>query len=475
LKIRIKFRWKIFILTISIYIISLGVIGVIITENNYHRSLRNEIRQALREEENINDTATLYIRINQQLGNKKMNIERYSSRLIDMFKLENTDIAIFNQQLALKSSTISIKQDLIQDGLMEAVKGKKNYILKWIDNKHYLLITDYIVIEEEKLILTFLQDISDIDVQRQDQYRFFTTVGMVGLIIVAIVTRAMGKIIIRPLANLKMASREIASGNYHDRLRINDNDEIGQLGVQFNIMADEIEKKVNELREEAERKQKFIDNLTHELRTPLTSIIGYSDTLMNIKYDEKVFYRALSFINMEGNRMIKMVNQLMNLILLRKDTFDMKEEDLKVVLEDVEKVLAGKAESRNMDIKITGENIKRKINRDLFKGMIINLLDNAINASKAGDEIIIGIESNSDYDMIFVKDTGIGMDTKHIRKVIQPYYRVDRSRSRKSGGAGLGLSLCNEIIKVHGGKIDIDSTKGRGTTVKIIFYKSVTS
>lgn len=475
MKIRIKFRWKIFILTISIYIISLGVIGVIITENNYHRSLRNEIRQALREEENINDTATLYIRINQQLGNKKMNIERYSSRLIDMFKLENTDIAIFNQQLALKSSTISIKQDLIQDGLMEAVKGKKNYILKWIDNKHYLLITDYIVIEEEKLILTFLQDISDIDVQRQDQYRFFTTVGMVGLIIVAIVTRAMGKIIIRPLANLKMASREIASGNYHDRLRINDNDEIGQLGVQFNIMADEIEKKVNELREEAERKQKFIDNLTHELRTPLTSIIGYSDTLMNIKYDEKVFYRALSFINMEGNRMIKMVNQLMNLILLRKDTFDMKEEDLKVVLEDVEKVLAGKAESRNMDIKITGENIKRKINRDLFKGMIINLLDNAINASKAGDEIIIGIESNSDYDMIFVKDTGIGMDTKHIRKVIQPYYRVDRSRSRKSGGAGLGLSLCNEIIKVHGGKIDIDSTKGRGTTVKIIFYKSVTS
>ncbi|MCT4564945.1 MAG: HAMP domain-containing histidine kinase [Maledivibacter sp.] len=475
MKIRIKFRWKIFILTISIYIISLGVIGVIITENNYHRSLRNEIRQALREEENINDTATLYIRINQQLGNKKMNIERYSSRLIDMFKLENTDIAIFNQQLALKSSTISIKQDLIQDGLMEAVKGKKNYILKWIDNKHYLLITDYIVIEEEKLILTFLQDISDIDVQRQDQYRFFTTVGMVGLIIVAIVTRAMGKIIIRPIANLKMASREIASGNYHDRLRINDNDEIGQLGVQFNIMADEIEKKVNELREEAERKQKFIDNLTHELRTPLTSIIGYSDTLMNIKYDEKVFYRALSFINMEGNRMIKMVNQLMNLILLRKDTFDMKEEDLKVVLEDVEKVLAGKAESRNMNIKIIGENIKRKINRDLFKGMIINLLDNAINASKAGDEIIIGIESNSDYDMIFVKDTGIGMDTKHIRKVIQPYYRVDRSRSRKSGGAGLGLSLCNEIIKVHGGKIDIDSTKGRGTTVNIIFYKSVTS
>lgn len=475
MKIRIKFRWKIFILTISIYIISLGVIGVIITENNYHRSLRNEIRQALREEENINDTATLYIRINQQLGNKKMNIERYSSRLIDMFKLENTDIAIFNQQLALKSSTISIKQDLIQDGLMEAVKGKKNYILKWIDNKHYLLITDYIVIEEEKLILTFLRDISDIDVQRQDQYRFFTTVGMVGLMIVAIVTRAMGKIIIRPLANLKMASREIASGNYHDRLMINDNDEIGQLGVQFNIMADEIEKKVNELREEAERKQKFIDNLTHELRTPLTSIIGYSDTLMNIKYDEKVFYRALSFINMEGNRMIKMVNQLMNLILLRKDTFDMREEDLKVILEDVEKVLAGKAESRNMDIKITGENIKRKINRDLFKGMIINLLDNAINASKAGDEIIIGIESNSDYDMIFVKDTGIGMDTKHIRKVIQPYYRVDRSRSRKSGGAGLGLSLCNEIIKVHGGKIDIDSTKGRGTTVNIIFYKSVTS
>lgn len=475
MKIRIKFRWKIFILTISIYIISLAVIGVIITENNYHRSLRNEIKQGLNEEESINDTATLYIRINQQLENKKMNIERYSSRLIDMFKSENTDIAIFNQQLTLKSSTTSIKRDLIVDGLMEAAKGKKNYILKWIDNKHYLLITDYIVVDEEKLILTFLQDISDIDMQRQDQYRFFIIVGMVGFIIVAIVTGTLSKIIIRPLENLKMASREIACGNYQDRLKINDNDEIGQLGVQFNIMADEIEKKVNELREESERKQKFIDNLTHELRTPLTSIIGYSDTLMNIKYDEKVFYRALRFINTEGNRMVKMVNQLMNLILLREDTFDMREEDLEYILEDIEKVLAKKAELKNIDIKIIGENVRRKVNRDLFKGMIINLLDNAINASNDGDKIIIGIESNKDYDMVFVKDQGIGMDNEHIKKVTQPYYRVDKSRSRKSGGAGLGLSLCNEIIKVHGGEIDIDSTKGKGTTVKIKFYKSVTS
>lgn len=472
MRFNFKFKYKIAIFTISIYIISLAIIGVIIIENNYFSLLRKEIRQSLNEDKNINNTAALYIRINQELEKNEVSIERYSSRLIDMFKSYNTDMAIFNKDLKLKASTMAIETSFISDGLAKASKGSKNYILKWLDNKHYLIINDYIVAGEERLMMTFIHDISDIDVQRKDQYKFFVMVGGIGLIIVSIVTGAMSKIIIRPLENLKTASREIACGNYQDRLNIRHNDEIGELSKQFNIMADEIEKKIKELKEESERKQKFIDNLTHELKTPLTAIIGYSNTLMNIKYDEKIFHKGLRFINREGNRMVKMVNQLMNLILLRKDSFEMREENIKLVLEDVEKVLVKKAESKKIDIKVVGINIKRMINKDLFKGMIINLVDNAMNASGNEDKIVMGIESTQDYDIVFVKDQGIGMDKKHIKKVLEPYYRVDKSRSRKSGGAGLGLSLCYEIIKVHGGKIEIDSKLGKGTTVKIILYKS---
>jgi len=475
LRFNIKFKWKIAIFTIIIYILSLAVIGVVITENNYYSALRKEIRKSLNEGENISSTAALYIKINQKIENDKMSIERYSTRLVDMFKSQDIDIAIFNEELILKSSSALLATDSIREGLEEALKGNKSYILKWVDDRHYLVITDCITIDEEKLIMKYIYDISYIDVDRSNQYRFFIIVGVIGLILVTMVTGVISSIIIRPLEDLKKASREIASGNYQDRLKVRDSDEIGELGLQFNIMAEEIEKRIDELKEESQRKQKFIDNLAHELRTPLTSIIGYSDTLMNIKYDEKVFYKGLKFINIEGNRMIKMVNQLMDLILLRKDTFEMKEEELKPLLKEVEKVLAEKIRLRNVEVRIIGSNIKRNINRDLFKGMIINLLDNAVNASKDGDTITVGIQSNSDYDMVFVKDEGVGMDNEHIKNVIEPYYRADRSRSRKSGGAGLGLTLCNEIIRVHGGELEIESARGQGTKVKVKFYKSVTS
>lgn len=475
MKMGINFRWKIFLLTVCVYVISLSVISVIITENSYHTLLRKEITRLLDKEDNIRLTGFLYIRTNRDISNNKLPIDKYTNILIDMFRSEEYNLLFLNERLELLSYTNPVAEVYPEDGLMKALQGNRNYMLKWIGNRHYLLIADSIQIENEKMILLFAEDISDIDTQRKEQYQFFALVGIISFILVAIVTGVMTKILMKPIDNLKRVSKDIASGNYSNRLVITSGDEIGELGEQFNVMAYEIEKKVNELQNESERKQRFIDNLTHELRTPLTSIIGYSDTLMKIPYNREIFLKSLKFIYSEGNRMLKMVSQLMDLVLLKKYTFDMKEEYIKPLLIEVKELLNQKIKAKNMTVEIYGGNQKRKMNKDFMKAALINLLDNAINASENGDKITMGVKTEDDYDCIYIKDQGKGISETDVKRVTEPYYRVDKARSTKNGGAGLGLSICQEIINMHDAKLKIESKVGEGTVVSIIFYNSDTN
>ncbi|MFZ5969667.1 MAG: sensor histidine kinase [Bacillota bacterium] len=475
MKIKIKLRWKIFVFSLAVYVVSLCVIGVIITENNYNDSLKKEVKNFLDKEKNILMSAALYIKANEQLSNHKIDIERYSTRLVDMFHSDNYEILMYNESMDLKAATFSFDGLHMEEAVGKALEGEKTYQIKWIGNKHYIFITDVIKIENQELIMVLADDISGIDMQRKEQYQFFSTVGIIGFLIAAAIIGIMTKVFIKPIEHLKEATGEIARGNYHKRIEMTQDDELGQLAEQFNRMADEVEKRIGALQEESQRKQRFIDNLVHELRTPLTSIIGFSDTLMHIKYEQETFHKSLQYIYSEGKRMLSMINQLIELILLREEAFDCKEEEMKPILIEAKELLLEKAKSKNIDVDIVGKNGKKKVNADLLKGVLMNLLDNAINASKDGDKITMGMISEIDKDCIFVKDQGIGMDEEHIQYVLEPYYRIDRARSRTNGGAGLGLSICNEVMKKHGGKIEIESKLGEGTTIKIIFYNSDTN
>lgn len=464
-----KFRWKIFFLCIIIYLFTLTITGIVVTKKTYNNLLNKEVNRCLKEQGNVYKNAILYLLVNQKQKEETFNIKSYSQRVVNMFEDENSHIEIYKDDceiLVPKESIFNVNRD---KEISLALKGKRNYVLRRENKKHYIFTNQSFDIENKKFVFSYIKDITEIDNQKKEEYKFFFEIGIIVLIFITIITGIISKVMISPIENLTDVTYNISKGNYKERVNIKNRDEIGILAERFNKMADVIESKITKLQEESEKKQTFIDNLTHELRTPLTSIIGYAELLMKIKYDEATFHKGLNYIYVEGSRMLKLVNTLMKMIIAREDPFYICEQNIMPILKDVKEIMKMKAFEKDISIEVLGQDMKLPVDKDMIKGVFINLIDNAIKASNKGDKIEIGTGRSLQRPYIYVRDYGKGMDKEEIEKVIEPFYRVDKSRSRKEGGVGLGLALSNEVIKRHNAKLKIESKLKKGTTIKIVF------
>jgi signal transduction histidine kinase len=452
-----------------VYIISLSTVAVVVTERSYNNFLKSEVERSLKEEEYVGSNISLYLITNKRLLKEKMEVKNFTDTIIDMFGTKENLIELYSYDLRLLSSNVPKEMIFERGELKVALKEGKNYVLRNYNGKYYIFITETIQTDGEEIIVAFIKDITSVKQKRVDEYKFFLQAGMLGLIIVAALARIMGKVVIKPIGSLSGAVQNISAGNYKERVDLKSKDEIGVLANEFNKMADEIERRIEALKLEGESKQRFIDNLTHELRTPLTSIIGYSELISNTNYDEAMIKKGTGYINSEGKRMLKMVNTMMNMILLRENTLSIEKNSIQPLLEEVMDIMKVKAVKKNVNIFREGRDFEIDIDRDLIKEVLLNLVDNALNISSDGKNIAVGAEIYNKRCCIYVRDEGNGISEEDISKIFEPFYRVDRSRARKAGGMGLGLSICNEIVRGHGAEFIVESELGQGTVVRIIF------
>lgn len=231
-----------------------------------------------------------------------------------------------------------------------------------------------------------------------------------------------------------------------------------------------IEAKVKELEKNSEMKQQFIESLTHEIKTPLTSIIGYADFLRSTKYREEIFLESLNHIYQEAKRLERISFKLMDLILLGKQELVLKSEDILEVCQEAKEVLKSRLKKNNsLNLILTVKPCKAIIEKELFIVLLTNLIGNSIKASAENSNIYLrACRNDQDQLLIQVEDQGMGIPEKDIDKVFEPFFMVDKSRSRAHQGSGLGLAICSEIVKLHQGEIKIKSVSGEGTTVEII-------
>ncbi len=217
-----------------------------------------------------------------------------------------------------------------------------------------------------------------------------------------------------------------------------------------------------------EAQRQLIGSMSHELKTPLTAIKGYSETLLGVKLSKEQEEKALGYIHQESGRLSRLSEKMMELTKLY-------EPECKVELQEfpVEKLFGAVEDSVRHRLTETGIALvregdyqgKRKcLDADLMTSFLINLINNSIMASGAGSHIYLGADSHS----LWVRDKGCGIPPEEVDKVRKAFYRVDKSRSRKSGNMGLGLALCEQIAAVHHGHMEIESKVGEGT--KISFY-----
>jgi signal transduction histidine kinase len=262
--------------------------------------------------------------------------------------------------------------------------------------------------------------------------------------------------IFKPIGIVANSSKNIANGNYDERIHISGSNELSAMAANFNKMAEEIEVQIV-------GKQQFIDNFTHEIRSPLTSIYGYAEYLQKAPYGEDTTIKATQTIMDEANHIKMIAASLLKLATLRNYTPVKTKISIPRLFDDVcrmlntEKNLVRKNEIDTME----GQ-------EDLIKSLLTNLCTNAIRAG-ATDIYLEAAESQGGGVVLSVTDNGCGISSDDLTRITEPFYRVDKARNREQGGAGLGLTLCKQIAEAHGAVMHIESILRNGTSVKITF------
>ena len=229
----------------------------------------------------------------------------------------------------------------------------------------------------------------------------------------------------------------------------------------------ELERSLDNLQNVADRREEFIASFAHELKTPLTAIIGYADMLRSKDMAPKARFTAAGYIFSEGKRLEALSLKLMDIIVAGKQSFETKRFEIGYFIRSIAAVTVPSLSNDGMTLDMRWEPGTIAIEPDLFKTLMINLVDNARKASRRGDVIELFGKAEEDGYALYVRDHGSGMKKEELSKITEPFYMIDKSRSRAQNGAGLGLALCQRIAELHGTNLEYDSAPGKGTMVRI--------
>ena len=269
-----------------------------------------------------------------------------------------------------------------------------------------------------------------------------------------------------PLRKLAQISDKIACGAYELRVNISADDEVGELARAFDHMADTVEQKIADLEDTARRRELLLGALTHEMKTPMTAIIGFSGSLLSMPLTEEGRMEAAYEIHEAAKRTERLSQKMMQLISLQAGNAAVQQRQVDA-RELLERVCAAMPKDAAFELAVHTETLTG--DPDLLFCFLTNVVDNAIKASPAHAVIRLSASKEGRRQVLAVADAGGGIPADKIPLVTEPFYRVDKARSRKLGGAGLGLSLCRMIAEAHGGQLEIQSEVGKGTTVSMIW------
>ena len=221
----------------------------------------------------------------------------------------------------------------------------------------------------------------------------------------------------------------------------------------------------------AERnRREFTANVSHELKTPLQGIIGSAELIENGMVKPEDLPRFVGHIHAEAARLVTLIDDIIRLSQLDEgDAMPTEPVDLLAVSQEAAENLHDAAAARSVTVSVTGQPSVIPGVRRLLYEVVYNLCDNAIKYNRDGGRVDVTVAADADGSSITVADTGIGIAPEHQSRVFERFYRVDKSHSKASGGTGLGLSIVKHAVQYHHGRIELESTPGTGTTIRVVF------
>ena len=334
-------------------------------------------------------------------------------------------------------------------------------------DKRYLQLSGQVEVHGKALLLSAAYDITPIYETRQQQQSAYGKIFLVLLAVCAGLSYSAAWVLTRPLDKLSKTAQRLADGDLSCRADIHTQDELGALAREFDAMAQRQEENFAALKATMEGQDRFIGSFTHELKTPMTSILGYADLLRRGTLSPAEQASAADYIFSEGKRLERLSLKLLDLYLAEHQALPLVPASPAGILQDLTNHLSPGLADQGISLSAQGEEGLCLLEPDLFRSLLLNLIDNSRKAMEEGGHILAAVAMTGQGCVLTVQDDGQGMPPEVLEHLTEAFYRVDKSRSRAQGGAGLGLALCEKIAALHQGTISFESAPGRGTTVTV--------
>lgn len=295
--------------------------------------------------------------------------------------------------------------------------------------------------------------------------------GLIVAVVVIFFSLLLARRLTHPITSLTQAAERMKSGNYAQRVAPpNSRDELEQLTVTFNDMADTIASDVAELRRQEQLRRDLIANIAHDLATPLTAIQGFSEALADdVISNPQERQETAQVIGREVQRLRRLVGDMQQMTSLESGRLhlDLAPLDMHSLVDETLAVIKGECEQAGIRVhnKIAPDTPSVLADSDRITQVLLNLLDNARRYTPAGGELSVEAMPDGKMLRICVSDTGSGIEPVDLPHIFERFYRVDRARTATTGGSGLGLAIVKAIISAHGGSISAESKKGQGTHI----------
>ena len=396
-------------------------------------------------------------------------IYKKSNYIFENFDIDESaliEVIAPNGQVVIDSTGSSSTERVMSNDVMQALKGKSGTVWRGRSNLDEPVIAASAPIYDGDSVVGVLRYVSSLTPTYTILGQMFVVLLLFGLAVVGVAFlygRAMAKRILEPVQELVRVTEEVAQGNYKVTAIKYHNDEIGQLVDAVNIMTKEITRA-------DQAKNEFISSISHELRTPLAAIKGWAETMQDMKDDLEVVEEGLAIVSKETDRLIILVNDLLDFSRLQAHRIELKKEEFSVfdLLENVIGQFTVRCQQERVKMTLLSDEQETWVFADYnrLKQVLINIVDNAMKftVGRPDAEIRISSQVLDDQIIVIVEDNGSGISPEDLIRVKEKFYKGNSNKS----GTGLGLSIASEIMELHGGKMLIDSTLDIGTKVVLV-------
>ncbi len=444
----------IFIIVLTVLILEILILNML--KQNFYANLEDTLTSQLKVSASI---YSRYFSDNTLYDNVLNNVDSFWNQSDVQVQIIDTNGKVLMDSIGVipvEGQKMPDVEKALKDG-RGSWNGKVSY-----DDNGVMAVSSLLTSQDSVVgVLRFITSLEQVKKDINDITGLFILIGFIAAIISVLVSMILANTVIGPLREVTRVAEKMAKGDFRIHSRKIYNDEIGKLSDTLNYMAAEIVKREG-------LKNNFISSVSHELRTPLTSIKGWAATLSEEDNgDKELLIEGLGIIEKESDRLTAMVDELLDFSRFVSERVDMEKSRVNIeeIMRHIGRQLAPRAEREGLDFQVQVQkgipDLETDANR--LKQVFINVLDNAFKFNRIGGMVLFTAVAGEGTAIFKISDTGCGIEPSQLPNIKEKFIKGKHSKA----GSGIGLSICDEIIKLMGGTLDINSVINIGTEVVI--------